>query len=349
MESEFLRTQNLGIEFFQGGVRCPIFMKDPQNGQYSVLMSPKPFELRFPNIEELDGVKICVSLDDSIFDPTQYTDSTIDLPERRYFWPGTGMADAKYSSASLRVNPEACNYLDVDGRLVLDGNYGKIIYRNYSTGEAKQFFYGLKIFLAFSLQTSVKYRQQIEEVILDFTFDPRPKLSTQEDFSGIKKTLKIFIASSIELKEERKLIEDYIDRENKILNKKNVFLETVIWEDFDDSVSATRKQDDYNRAILESDIVLSIFFTKAGNFTVEEFQMAYQNYLKHRKPIIYTYFKKGQVDIDQVTLEGLKTKEAFLEFLEGIGHFPTYFTSSENLIIKFGRQLDIFLSEKNLL
>lgn len=336
MESEFLRTSNLGIEFFQGAKRCPIFIADEEKRRYTVLMSPKPFELRFPNIEELEAVKICAALDESIFDPNHYTDSATDLDERNYFLPGSGMADSTYGSAQLRIDPTSCNYLDIDGRLVREGDFGKIIFRNFSADSDKSFFQGLKIYLAFSFETSVVYRKEIEEVILDFSYDADSKPSDRENHLFIKKTFKIFVASSIELKKERKLIEDYIGRENKILNKKNVFIETVIWEDFDDSISKTRKQDDYNRAILESDIVVCLIFTKAGNFTIEEFQMAYQNFKIKNKPVIFTYFKDATINVTKVSSQELQTRESFWNHLIEIQHFPTYFTSSKDLIIKFG-------------
>ncbi len=58
--------------------------------------------------------------------------------------------------------------------------------------------------------------------------------------------VKIFLASSSELKSDREQFEILINRENKEYIKKNIFLELVIWEDFLDVMSQTRLQDEYS-------------------------------------------------------------------------------------------------------
>jgi hypothetical protein len=350
METEFLRTPNLGIEFFQGGVRCPIFLADKGIGRFRVQMSLKPFELRFPRLEGLTAVQICASLDEAIFNPEQYLIESIDSKTRRYFYPGTGIADALFSSSSLYINPEAHNYLDLDGRLLSEGNFGRIIFRNFfEKGEEHSFFDGLKVYLAIGLKTSSLYSNKIEEVILEFTSDSFENPFSKIVPSSSLKSIKIFIASSNELEEERGLLENFIGRKNKLLIKRNIFLESVIWEDFKDSISLTRKQDDYNHALLEADIVLSLFFIKVGKFTIEEFNLAYQQFLKYKKPLIYTYFKKGHVDIDAVSSSELRAKEQFLNHLKSIEHFPSFFTSGDDLLLKFGKQIDLYLLDNKLM
>ncbi len=66
--------------------------------------------------------------------------------------------------------------------------------------------------------------------------------------TGIK-TIKIFLASSSELKEDREQFEIFINRKNKEYIKQGIFLELVTWDDFLDAMSATRLQDEYNKAI----------------------------------------------------------------------------------------------------
>ncbi|MDJ0582954.1 DUF4062 domain-containing protein [Crocosphaera sp.] len=82
--------------------------------------------------------------------------------------------------------------------------------------------------------------------------------------------LKIFLASSSELKEDRDQFEIFINRQNKKYIKQGIFLELVIWEDFLDAMSRTRLQDEYNKAIKECDVVVSLFKTKVGQYTEEE-------------------------------------------------------------------------------
>jgi len=83
--------------------------------------------------------------------------------------------------------------------------------------------------------------------------------------------IRLFLASSSELKEDRKEFELYINRKNKELIEKNIFIRLEIWEDFLDCMSQSRLQDEYNRVIKECDVFVMLFFTKVGKYTLEEF------------------------------------------------------------------------------
>ncbi len=110
------------------------------------------------------------------------------------------------------------------------------------------------------------------------------------------KTIKIFIASSSELKEDRDQFRNFISEENIRLHRTGIFLETVYWENFLDAISDTRLQSEYNLAISECDIVLCLFFTKVGKYTAEEFDTAYQIFKDKGKPKIWTYFKNAPLN-----------------------------------------------------
>jgi len=74
----------------------------------------------------------------------------------------------------------------------------------------------------------------------------------------------LFLASSSELKEDRKEFEIFINRKNKDWVAQGVFLELIVWEDFLDAVSATRLQNEYDNSIRECDIFVMLFWTKVG-------------------------------------------------------------------------------------
>ncbi|MCH9659743.1 MAG: leucine-rich repeat domain-containing protein, partial [Bacteroidetes bacterium] len=99
--------------------------------------------------------------------------------------------------------------------------------------------------------------------------------STPIDREGTQKHIKIFLASSAELKEEREQFEIFIHRENQQLYKKGIFIELELWENFIDAMSKTRLQDEYNNVAKHSDIFVSLFFTKVGMYTLEEFEAAF--------------------------------------------------------------------------
>jgi len=76
------------------------------------------------------------------------------------------------------------------------------------------------------------------------------------------KKQKIFLASSSELKDDRDQFEIFIGRKNKELVDRNIFIDLVMWEDFLDAMSQTRLQDEYNKAINESDIFIMLFLLR---------------------------------------------------------------------------------------
>jgi hypothetical protein len=75
-------------------------------------------------------------------------------------------------------------------------------------------------------------------------------------------SVKIFLASSEELKVDRNAFEVFINQENKVWKDRNIFFELNIWEDFLDALSPKRLQDEYNKVIKGSDIFVLLFHTR---------------------------------------------------------------------------------------
>ena len=157
-------------------------------------------------------------------------------------------------------------------------------------------------------------------------------------------TIKIFLASSSELKEDREQFMLFVGQENDRLRTKGIYLEIVQWENFLDSISNTRLQDEYNNAISDCDIVLCLFFTKVGKYTGEEFDTAYQVFKNKGKPKIWTYFKNAPINSGNITDE-INTLLAFKRKIGDLGHFYTEYTNIDNLINKYRSQLDKFLPQ----
>ena len=154
------------------------------------------------------------------------------------------------------------------------------------------------------------------------------------------KTIKIFLASSSELKEDRNAFAQFLYTKTISWKDKGVFLEIVQWEEFLDAVSQTRLQDEYNKAIVTCDIFVLLFFTKVGKYTDEEFETAFNQFKQTGKPYIYTYFKDAEITTGNAKKEDLNTLWNFQEKLNKLGHFYTTYKSSEDLLLKFGSQLD---------
>jgi hypothetical protein len=151
-------------------------------------------------------------------------------------------------------------------------------------------------------------------------------------------TIKIFLASSSELKEDREKFEIAIYRKCKAwLPEHQIFLHLDIWEDYIDAMSRTRLQDEYNKAVTGCDIFVLLAFTKVGMYTEEEFTKAFGQFQTTNKPFIFTYFKEPIGDTN--------TKEPsvklFQDKLHSLGHFHTVYKSIEDLQLQFvEKQLD---------
>ncbi len=158
-------------------------------------------------------------------------------------------------------------------------------------------------------------------------------------------TIKIFLASSSELKDDREQFEIFINRKNKNYIKEGIFLNLVLWEDFLDAMSQTRLQDEYNKAITDCDVFVSLFYTKAGKYTEEEFNKALETFKANNKLLIYTYFKDANIRTSEINEDNLLSLLNFKKKLKELGHFPTNYTDINDLKYHFGEQLTKFLPE----
>jgi len=163
--------------------------------------------------------------------------------------------------------------------------------------------------------------------------------STTVDRKGTQKHIKIFLASSAELKAEREQFEIFIHRENQRFYKRGVFLELQLWENSIDAMSKTRLQDEYNSAVKHCDIFVSLFFTKVGMYTHEEFETAFGQFKKTGKPLVFTYFKDAAINTEQITDE-IQSLLDFRKKLDDLGHFRTVYKNTEGLQLHFIDQLD---------
>ncbi len=109
----------------------------------------------------------------------------------------------------------------------------------------------------------------------------------------MRKVIKIFLASSIvQFSNERMSIENFIRNiSDKFEENYDIKLQPLLCENFDDAYSEIRKQEEYNEKIRDSELCFFIFFTKAGKYTKEEFEVARKKFEETGKPKIYTYFK----------------------------------------------------------
>jgi internalin A len=155
--------------------------------------------------------------------------------------------------------------------------------------------------------------------------------------------MRVFLASSAELRDDRDAFDLYFRQQNDQFIKKGLYLEIVRWENFLDAMSETRLQNEYNKAVCTCDIFVSLFFTKTGKFTEEEFDTAHLVFKDTGKPHIYTFFKNACFKTGSAQEEDFKSLFAFKKKLESLGHFHTNYDSIEHLKRQFRDQLDKLL------
>jgi hypothetical protein len=151
------------------------------------------------------------------------------------------------------------------------------------------------------------------------------------------KKVKLFLASSSELKEDREQFEIFIYRKCKAWYEKGIFLHLDIWEDFLDAMSVKGLQNEYNKAVADSDIFILLVHNKVGKFTAEEFEKAFGTFKENHKPFIFTYFK---TPFTTQKKEDLLSLWAFEEKLQELKHYKTEYHHIEGLREHFGNQLE---------
>ena len=103
------------------------------------------------------------------------------------------------------------------------------------------------------------------ELLDGIRVDSLPVWAQTEPHVATLAPLRIFLASSAELSEDRDDFCLYFRQQNNQLRIKGVYFEIVRWENFLDAMSETRLQDEYNKAIRDYDIFFCLFFTKMAS------------------------------------------------------------------------------------
>jgi hypothetical protein len=145
--------------------------------------------------------------------------------------------------------------------------------------------------------------------------------------------IKIFLASSNELKPEREQFEIEIYRKCKAWFEAGVFLHLDIWEDLSAGMSLMGSQSEYNKCIKEADLFVLLAYSKVGMYTEEEFENAFGRFQSTKKPFIFTYFKTPPQNAED-TLASFKQKLSVLK------HFYSNFNDSNDLWNRFNKELD---------
>lgn len=150
---------------------------------------------------------------------------------------------------------------------------------------------------------------------------------------------KIFLASSEELKDDRRAFELMLGRLNQQWRPRDYTFDLVVWENFIDAMSRDGLQKEYNKAVQDCDLFVMMFFTKVGRYTLEEFETAFADMAAGSGPRIYTYFRNDFILTGEVD-EGIKSLLDFKARLRALNHYVTPYRNTEDLQYQFSRQLE---------
>ena len=217
----------------------------------------------------------------------------------------------------------------------------------YELENKKDFFIG-KLRKSFDVQFLLNRIVKKEERAKSYHDKEQAKYETQQTQTlntniTSKIEISIFLASSKELKPEREGIDLLISSMNRSLHKKGIFLNLVMLEEQGHTFNDTRKQEDFNKKMLNCDVVIVLFYKKIGEFTREEFSTAYENLKQGEKPnFFYVYFKK--FDYTETSPDDLTTILELQKEIEGYGQFIKYFKEIDDLKYDIEKQLDIIVN-----
>ena len=150
------------------------------------------------------------------------------------------------------------------------------------------------------------------------------------------KTIKVFLASSDELKDERMHVADLFNELNDIFLPRGLYLQLVKWEKLDSSMGPKHKQEEYNEELKTCEMCMVLYWTKLGEYTGEELTTAYSELKEGRNPRkLYVFFKEpGDITPDL---------QAFKEsFATEYGHFYCKFENVDTMRLHFLLQLETY-------
>ena len=158
------------------------------------------------------------------------------------------------------------------------------------------------------------------------------------------KTIKIFVASSEELKEERELMASLANDLSTKLEKIGIQVIAIEWENLDSSMGEPHKQEEYNEKLRECEMCMVLYWTKFGKYTKTELETAYKEKVNGKNPQkLWVYFKEVNDPTKEITNELKEFRDSFpIKY----GHFYTPFANFDTLKAHFLLQFVEYQSQE---
>lgn len=159
------------------------------------------------------------------------------------------------------------------------------------------------------------------------------------------KTITVFLASSNELNYDRNSFQALIAKLDDIYEPRGIRIKCRRWEDFPAYCTGERTQDVYNKTVRSCDMCICMFHKEAGQYTIEEFEQALDEYkTNHSHPKTFVYIRalvEGEVETDEL--------KAFKDQLfKSIGHYWCNYASDDSMNLHFVMQLERLIPDMGL-
>ena len=159
------------------------------------------------------------------------------------------------------------------------------------------------------------------------------------------KTITVFLASSNELNYDRNSFQALIAKLDDIYEPRGIRIKCRRWEDFPAYCTGERTQDVYNKTVRSCDMCICMFHKEAGQYTIEEFEQALDEYkTNHSHPKTFVYIRAlvdGEVETDEL--------KAFKDQLfKSIGHYWCNYACDDAMNLHFVMQLERLIPDMGL-
>ena len=159
------------------------------------------------------------------------------------------------------------------------------------------------------------------------------------------KTITVFLASSNELNYDRNSFQALIAKLDDIYEPRGIRIKCRRWEDFPAYCTGERTQDVYNKTVRSCDMYICMFHKEAGQYTIEEFEQALDEYrTNHSHPKTFVYIRalvEGEVETDEL--------KAFKDQLfKSIGHYWCNYACDDSMNLHFVMQLERLIPDMGL-
>ena len=150
------------------------------------------------------------------------------------------------------------------------------------------------------------------------------------------KRVKIFIASSAEVDEDKSQLDRFFAERNKIYAERDILFVQKTWKDFESSLHQHFLQDRYDEYIRQCDVVLFLFHTRLGKYTLQELNVAHEAFKRSKKnrPRIFIFYKETEGQAPE-----LADFKAFTE--QSYGHFCDTYSDYPELLQKVEKQFQL--------